>query len=378
MLQTVLIKPASSLCNMQCDYCFYCDEASKREKAFYGMMTETTIKNIIRKVLRQDTKTVCFAFQGGEPTLRGLEFFKKVIEFEKQYNIHQCHILNSLQTNGLYINEDWCTFFKKYNFLIGVSLDGTEPIHDLHRHDKDKKGTYQRIKNNIKLLENYEVEYNILTVVNRQVAENIKKIYKEYRDNGWNYQQYIICLDPIGEPHGQKDYSLTPDIYGQFLIDLFQLWYKDWKRNRAPYIRQFENYIGILLGYPPESCEQRGLCSVQCVTEADGSVYPCDFYVIDQYKLGNFNTNKISDFLKKEEAKSFVEQSKKLHKKCLECKYFSLCRSGCRRNRIKDPTTETYYNYFCEGYLRFFETCGRDLADIAKYLKNQNKNLDKI
>lgn len=114
----------------------------------------------------------------------------------------------------------------------------------------------------------------------------------------------------IGEPQGQRPYSLTPEIYGQFLIDLFQLWYKDWRRGKAPYIRQFENYVGILLGYPPESCEQRGICSVQCVTEADGSVYPCDFYVMDAYRLGNFNNDPITDFFERKEAKQFVEESK--------------------------------------------------------------------
>ncbi|RGF72606.1 anaerobic sulfatase maturase [Ruminococcus sp. AF31-8BH] len=377
MLQNILIKPASGLCNMRCDYCFYCDEATKRNIPSYGMMEEKTIKNIIRKVLRQNVKNVCFAFQGGEPTLRGQDFFEKVIELENQYNTHHCSILNSLQTNGLCIDENWCSFFKKHNFLVGVSVDGIESVHNLYRHDKNEQGTYHRIRENIKLLEKYNVEYNILTVVNRQVAENIKQIYKEYRENGWNYQQYILCLDPLGEQQGQKEYSLTPEIYGQFLIDLFQLWYKDWRRNRAPYIRQFENYIGILLGYPPESCEQRGICSVQCVTEADGSVYPCDFYVIDEYKLGNFNTDQITDFFESNKAKDFVMQSKKLHKKCLQCKYLPLCRSGCRRSRIKDEMTGTYYNYFCEGYRRFFEICGPELANIAKYIKRQKEGMKK-
>ena len=152
MLQNILIKPASGLCNMRCDYCFYCDEATKRNIPSYGMMEEKTIKNIIRKVLRQNVKNVCFAFQGGEPTLHGLDFFKKVIELENQYNTHHCSILNSLQTNGLCIDENWCSFFKKHNFLVGVSVDGIESVHNLYRHDKNEQGTYHRIRENIKLL----------------------------------------------------------------------------------------------------------------------------------------------------------------------------------------------------------------------------------
>ena len=371
MLQTVLIKPASGLCNMQCDYCFYCDEAAKRDVASYGMMEIETIENIIRKVLKQGKGNICFAFQGGEPTLRGLEFFEKVIKFEHKYNIHKCEILNTLQTNGFCVDDKWCRFLKKHEFLLGVSVDGTETLHNLHRHDKNGADTYQKVKNSIAMFEKYQIEYNILTVVNRQVAENVKEIYKEYKRNGWKYQQYITCLDPLGEPQGQRPYSLTPEIYGQFLIDLFQLWYKDWRRGKAPYIRQFENYVGILLGYPPESCEQRGICSVQCVTEADGSVYPCDFYAMDAYRLGNFNTDQITDFFERKESKQFVEESKKWSEQCKQCEYFSLCRSGCRRSRVGEKDAGTYRNYFCEGYRKFFQVCGANLMEIAKYVSEE-------
>lgn len=371
MLQTILIKPASGLCNMQCDYCFYCDEAEKRKIASYGMMEIRTIENIVRKVLKQGRESVCFAFQGGEPTLRGLDFFKKVIEFERQYNIHHCHILNSLQTNGLYMDDEWCDFLKKHDFLIGISLDGTETTHDLYRHEKNGKSTYRKVRQSIEMLQKYQIEYNILTVVNRQVAQNIKEIYKEYKRNGWQYQQYIACMDPIGEAKGKREYSLTPEIYGQFLIDLFQLWYKDWRRGKAPFIRQFENYVGILLGYLPESCGQKGICSVQCVTEADGSVYPCDFYVMDEYCLGNINTDQIPDFFKKKEAEIFIEESKRWSEACKQCEYFFLCRSGCRRNRLEDEEKNTYRNYFCEGYRKFFRTCESQLKDVAKFLREQ-------
>lgn len=371
MLQTILIKPASGLCNMQCDYCFYCDEAAKREVASYGMMKIETIENIIRKVLKQGEGNICFAFQGGEPTLRGLDFFEKVIEFEQKYNIHNCRILNTLQTNGFYTDEKWCRFLKEHEFLVGVSVDGTQKLHDLHRHDKSGKDTYEKVRRSIALFEKYQIEYNILTVVNRQVAENIKEIYKEYMRNGWKYQQYITCLDPVGETKGERPYSLTPEIYGQFLINLFRLWYKDWRRGREPYIRQFENYIGVLLGYPPESCEQRGICSVQCVTEADGGVYPCDFYVMDEYRLGNFNTDRISDFFEHEKAGKFVEESKKWSDRCRSCEYFSLCRNGCRRSRVEEENTGTYRNYFCEGYRSFFKACEKELTEIVKYRKEQ-------
>lgn len=188
--------------------------------------------------------------------------------------------------------------FKENQFLIGVSVDGTEALHDRYRHDTAGNSTYERIKKNIELLEEYGVDYNILTVVTGQVAENIRDIYREYKKNGWWFQQYIACLDPFGEEPGSREYSLSPKQYGNFMIELFRMWDKDWRRGKAPYIRQFENYVGILLGYPPESCEQNGICSVQCVAEADGGAYPCDFYVMDEYRLGNYNENRIPEFLK--------------------------------------------------------------------------------
>lgn len=372
-LHTLLIKPASGLCNMRCEYCFYCDEIENRTIKSYGMMSEETIQNLIKKALFQAENDICFAFQGGEPTLRGLEFFEKVIHYEQRFNRNHVRILNTLQTNGYGLNEQWCAFFKEHQFLLGVSVDGTAAVHNLHRHDAAGNPTYERIKKNLRLLDKYEVEYNILTVVTRQAAENIKEIYQEYKKNGWNFQQYIACLDPLGEEPGERKYSLTPKGYGKFLIELFQYWEKDWKKGRTPYIRQFENYIGILLGYPPESCEQSGVCSIQCVAEADGSAYPCDFYVLDEYRLGSYNENRISDFFSQETARNFVQESMKHAEECRQCQWYPLCRNGCRRHRIRDEKTGLYKNYFCESYRMFFTACAERMKEIAKYVAYQNQ-----
>lgn len=377
-LQTVLIKPSSSQCSMYCDYCFYCDEAAKREQASYGMMSEDTLKNIIKKTLFQAKSDICFAFQGGEPTLRGLSFYQKAIEFEQRFNRNRVRVSNAIQTNGLQINEEWCGFFRDNHFLVGISVDGTRETHDMCRHTKDKKPTYDRILHSIHLLEEYQVDFNILTVVNAYTAPKIREIYREYKKNGWEYQQYITCLDPLSEEGTpQPDfleprlYSLTPQMYGEFLVQLFDMWYKDWKRGKSPYIRQFENYIGILLNIPPESCDLRGICSMQGVTEADGSVYPCDFYVLDEYRLGNFNENSISDFFEHERAKRFIEDSKNISDTCRECPHYTLCRGGCRRTRILEPDGKTYRSYFCESYRMFFDKAGERLAEIAQYLRRQ-------
>lgn len=369
-LQNVLLKPTSSQCNMSCDYCFYCDEAAKRVHHSYGMMSEETLKNIVKKTLFQAKTNVCFAFQGGEPTLRGLDFFKKLIEFEQRYNRHGIHISNTLQTNGLNLNEEWCHFFRDHQFLIGISIDGIPETHNKCRHTKNGFPTYDRICDSIHMLDKYQIAYNILTVVNSYTASHIKEIYTHYKKNGWNYQQYITCLEPLGEENASHNYSLTPKLYGEFLIQLFNMWYKDWKHGKAPYIREFENYIGMLLGYAPESCAQRGVCTVQGVIEADGSVYPCDFYVLDKYQIGNFNRNKVSDFFENDHSKEFINESKMISTSCLSCRHYTLCRGGCRRTRIKEKNTDTYRSYFCESYQMFFDSTRQRMEEIANYIEH--------
>jgi uncharacterized protein len=181
---SVMIKPASGLCNMMCDYCFYSDEAKKRTCETYGYMTEQTLKNVIRKTIRSAEYYVNYAFQGGEPTLRGIEFFEKAVKFQEKFNKHGIAVNNSIQTNGYNINEDWCKFLKNNNFLVGLSIDGTQYTHDFYRHDKNGATTFDRIKKAAELMSEYSIKYNILTVVNDKVASNILEIYSYYKENG--------------------------------------------------------------------------------------------------------------------------------------------------------------------------------------------------
>ncbi len=376
---SVLMKPASSLCNMSCDYCFYCDEAEKRTQKSFGLMTEQTLKNVIRKTMLRAEGMISYAYQGGEPTLRGLDFFKQAIAYQKQYNKHHITVHNAFQTNGYLIDEKWCEFLKENHFLVGLSLDGTPDIHDSLRHDRLNGGaTFERISKAAKLMDAYGVDYNILTVVTSEIAKNIPEVYAYYKERGWHYQQYIACLDPLGEVHGQTSHALTPKLYGQFLTDLFALWLSDLKKGKAfnstgqsyqnqlhqnqsyakgsqPYIRQFENWVGLAAGYGAEACNQRGTCGIQTVVEADGSVYPCDFYMLDDYLLGNFNEDRLDAIDEKRKEIGFIERSHKLDTACFSCKYYKLCRGGCQRDRDFDAATGLYTNYFCESYKIFFD-----------------------
>lgn len=358
---SLLIKPASGNCNMRCDYCFYCDEAGKRTTESFGFMEEKTLKNVIRKFVLAAEGSCTIAFQGGEPTLRGLGFFRKVIDYVNQYNKNHIRIAYALQTNGYHITEEWCEFLRENEFLVGVSVDGTRALHDRYRHGKDGAGSYDRVLEAIRLFDAYGVEYNILTVIHRHTAAAIGEIYREYQKRGWQYLQFITCLDPLGEVRGQQEYSLLPEEYGNFLNTLFDLWYRDWKKGRQPYIRQFENYVGILLGRVPESCEQRGVCGIQNVVEANGNVYPCDFYALDDYCLGNINEIGVAKIAERRAKIGFVERSRNHSPQCRACPWFSLCRGGCYRSREGETD-----NYFCRGYQMFFEKNYDRLAEIAK------------
>lgn len=363
---SVMMKPSSGLCNMHCDYCFYCDEMQKRKQKTYGFMSEITLKNVVRRTLLSADEAVSYVFQGGEPTLCGLDFYKKVIEFQRRYNKYGICVSNALQTNGYLIDDTWCQFLKENRFLVGLSVDGIKETHNRYRHTQNGEDTFEKVLHAAACMDHYQVPYNILTVVTQNTACNIERIYEFYKKQGWKYQQYIECLDPLGEEHGRNEYALKPKKYGEFLIQLFELWYEDWKRGTQPYIRMFDNYIGILHGHYPEACSQQGTCGIQNVVEADGSVYCCDFYMLDEYYLGNFNQDKIEVIDQKREEIGFIERSLKLSDTCRACTYFKLCKGGCQRNRDRSQFGDTYDNYFCESYKMFFDNCLEKLERIAQ------------
>lgn len=373
---SLLIKPASGSCNMRCDYCFYADEMKKRGTSCYGKMSRETLKAVVEKTYAFAEGSCTFAFQGGEPTLAGLDFFQYFIELQQRFNTSSVPTALAIQTNGYALTAEWADFFAKNHFLVGLSVDGIRYTHDAYRRGADGGDTFARVMRTAELFDKYHVDYNVLTVVNRRTAERIGRIYEFYRKQGWRYQQYIACLDPIGEQPGGRPYSLTPDIYGKFLVELFELWYLDLMKGEQPYIRQFENYVGILMGIEPEACDQRGCCSVQHVVEADGSVYPCDFYVSEAWRMGSFLTDSLEKMDRRALQSGFIEASMHPAEECRRCPYALLCRGGCRRNRDagagRPGGIVRGLNCFCDSYKYFFERELPKLQDIAKRLRMRN------
>lgn len=358
---SILIKPASSLCNLNCKYCFYHDVADNRSVQSYGIMSREILEKIVIKAMAQAEGVCSFAFQGGEPTLAGLEFYQYLIELQNRYNPGNLRVLNAIQTNGIAIDAQWAEFFSRHHFLVGLSLDGNKEIHDANRVFRDGTGSFDAVRRTAKLFDRYGVEYNILSVVTAQTCENVAHIYNFYKDQGFRYLQFIPCLDPLGEQRGQHEFSLTPEKYGVFLKTLFDCWYADFIQGNYISIRHFDNWIHMLMGNPPESCGMSGVCTCYFVIEADGSVYPCDFYVLDEFKLGNIQKQGFLNLMKQPVAKEFVEQSRLAYATCKQCKHYDLCRGGCRRDRMDNLID----NYFCSALYDFFDYAKERMQQIA-------------
>lgn len=365
---SLMIKPSSGMCNLRCRYCFYHDLTKQNVLEPRRFMAEETLEQVLRKTLEAAEGECTIAYQGGEPTLIGLEFYQKSVELQCKYNKKNVKIYNALQTNGVGLNSKWAEFFSEHRFLVGLSLDGTSETHDAYRRDAAGRGTFEQVLKTAKLFDRYGVDYNILTVVHAQTAGHAEEIYRFYQQNGFRYLQFIPCLDPLGEVQGNREYSLTANAYGAFLKTLFDLWYRDLRTDRAVSIREFDNYIQMLLGYPPESCSMGGRCSTQYVVESDGSVYPCDFYVLERYRLGSLRQNSFEELDRRREALGFLDEAKEPDQRCRTCRYYSLCRGGCKRYREPFQNGSYQRNVFCEAYREFFSYAAARMLGLARQL----------
>lgn len=363
---SIMIKPVSSSCNMNCRYCFYADVSNQREHKSLGRMSAQTLENLVRRALAYADDHISFAFQGGEPSLAGADFYKLLLELEKKYNSRGISIQNSIQTNGYNINDELLEILKRGEFLVGVSFDGTPEIHNKLRIDRDGNGTADTVKKTIDKLSRLDIDFNILCVVNRYVAEQAKKTFSFLEK--YKYIQYIPCLDPFDG--AQYDFSLTPEMYAEFSIQTFELYYKALKAGKPVSVRNFDNYISVLLGMPPENCGMCGRCGQYYLIEADGGVYPCDFYVLDQWNIGNINDASFFKLAKSEIGQKFRNDSLHISTECVSCKWFTLCKGGCRRDREPFRDGLPLLNKWCKSYKMFFESCEDKLKDIADFVSS--------
>ena len=361
---SLLIKPVSGACNLRCRYCFYLDESARRQTACFGTMSETTLQTLVRRAFAYADGPVSFAFQGGEPLLAGKSFYRQVLALQKQYNTRCLPVTNALQTNGTLLDDDWAELFAQGQFLVGISLDGPASLHDRYRVDAAGAATHARALQGAELLKKHGVPYNILCVVTQQIAAP-DTVFDALAPHG--YLQFIPCLDALdGQP---GEFSLQPEAYGRFLVRTFDRYEGAWHSGRPVSIRAFDNWVGMLLGHPPESCGMSGRCGHYYVIEADGSVYPCDFYVLDEWRLGNIGETGLADMQNSETAKRFVRQSLAIPEECKTCQWFGLCRNGCRRDRDILPNGVIGQNIYCMAYKKFFSERFRQLAQSIECIQ---------
>lgn len=363
---SVLIKPASGLCNMRCRYCFYADVTEHRQIASYGIMNEETTDALLRRAFEFASGSAAFAFQGGEPTLAGADYYRHFLSAAERFNEKRIPVRYAMQTNGYDLSDELLAILREYRFLVGVSLDGTGAIHDAARVDASGEGTFRRVTKNIARLRDAGIEYNILTVVTNRTAKEIATVYNFLRSRGYRYVQFIRHVDGFGDAEEPSVWSLTPERYLNFLKTAFGYYYDDILAGKYMSVREFDNFVMLAAGRQAECCGMNGVCPANLVIEADGGAYPCDFYVLDEWKLGNVRETGIRELLESDTAKRFRARSHKIDEKCRACRWFRLCYGGCARYREPAGEDGLRLNKFCESYRAFFEWAGPKLMTLAR------------
>lgn len=366
----VLAKPAGADCNLQCTYCFYLEKAALYPQAKVHRMSLEVARELVRQKMEWGGSEVSFGWQGGEPTLMGLDFFRQIVAWQQEFGQPGQVVSNGLQTNALLLDEEWAEFLREYRFLVGVSLDGPEDIHDHYRRDWGRKGTFRRVMENIALLQRKKVEFNILCVVNAVNVSQPERLWDFFMEHGLFYLQFIPCveLDPrTGRPSA---FSIAPEQYGAFLCRIFDRW----RREEVPqvYVRFFNDLLGVYLGQESPTCLFRQECGDYVVVEHNGDVYACDFFVEPSWRLGNLMERPLWEIVQTARAQAFRVRKRNLAPECQRCGWLHLCYGECPKYRIINGGVHRP-TYFCASYKRFFSHAHPEFLRLAQTLGGSPK-----
>ena len=364
---TTMIKPVGSLCNLDCDYCYYLGKADLYGGYQPKMSDELLERYISQYIEAVQVPTVTFCWHGGEPLLAGIDFYEKAVALQNRYRGNK-QIENSLQTNGLLINPDWCDFFRQNNFLIGLSIDGPKDIHDAYRHDRGGHPTFDRVMHGLEMMAVSGVEYNTLSTINNRCAGQGKRVYQFMRSVS-KYMQFLPVVEhtlptPSGRaaivPPGTEGataapWSITPKAFGKFMCDVFDEWVINDVGER--FVQLFDITLVQWYGVQPGLCAFCPTCGDGLVVEHNGDVYMCDHFVYPEYRLGNIGTEHLADMQRKPELFRFgIEKRNALPSDCRRCEYLFACRGECPKHRFATTRRgEKGLNALCEGYKHFFE-----------------------
>lgn len=359
---TSMVKPVGSLCNMRCKYCYYLDKAALYDN-HQPKMDEALLENYIRANIEgNNSPVIAFAWHGGEPLLAGKEFFRKAVALQQKYGGGRT-IENSIQTNGLLIDDEWCQIFRDNNFLVGVSIDGPESIHDAHRVDVGGQPTFARVMKGIERLYRNRVEYNTLTTINIHSEGRGAEVYNFLRQISV-FMQFLpvaelLCDGRVQSPESEgadvAPWSVSAKGFGEFMCDVFDIWVKNDVGRR--YVQLFDATLALMVGVQPSVCSLCETCGSGLTVEHNGDVYCCDHFVYPEYKIGNIHTDRLADLAYCDRQFEFgVAKRALLPRECRHCKFYNLCHGECPKHRfISDNTGEYGKNYLCDGYRMFYE-----------------------
>lgn len=385
-----MAKPAGPDCNLNCTYCFYLEkEAIFNTQSVHRMSDEVLEAYIKQYCESQNTPEIQFAWQGGEPTMMGVDFFKKAVLLQKKYSAGR-PVQNAFQTNGTLIDKEWCKFLAKEQFLIGLSIDGPRHVHDRFRVDRGGKPTFDRVMKTLKLMKAHRVDFNTLTCVTRQNAQYATEIYEFLKGTGSTFLQFIpiierkpndesaqmglqLALPPDLAADDNDDrvmpWTVRPEQYGKFLTDIFDVWVR--RDVGTVFVQIFDVMLNAWMGMPPPLCVFAEKCGSAMIIEHNGDLYSCDHFVYPEYRLGNILETPMSDLATSPQQQQFgSDKFDKLPQYCKDCDVFFACHGECPKHRfINTPTGEPGLNWLCEGYKHFMHHIDPYMKTMCQLLR---------
>ena len=378
----VMLKPAGAHCNLACKYCYYLEKNNLYQNSHRHLMSDETLEQFTREYIEAQTMPqVLFTWHGGEPLMRSIDFYKKALALQKKY-AHGKQIDNVIQTNGTLLTDEWCEFFAKNHWLVGISIDGPQEYHDHYRVTPAGKPSWEKVMQGIQLLKKHRVEWNAMAVVNAYNAEHPLEFYHFFRDNGCQYLQFTPIVERLTEHKDGRtlasladkkefplaDASVTPELWGNFLCTIFD----DWVRHDVgkTFVEIFDCTLANWMGVLPGICAYSKECGHAGVMEHNGDVYSCDHFVFPEYKLGNIKDQSLIDMLYGEKQQKFSRlKHTSLPRQCKECDMEFACHGECPKNRFeKDKFGEPGLNYLCKGYYLYY-------SHVAPYMDFMKKEL---
>ena len=350
---TLLIKPSGSDCNIDCAYCFYKDRALEFGRGKQRMSDEV-LEKLVKDYMQLGFGVVGFAWQGGEPTLMGVDFFRRAVELQKKYGSNGQEVSNTLQTNGVLLDDNWCRFLHENKFLLGISIDGPKEFHDKYRLDHSGSGTFDKVMRGIKNCQKHKVEFSALVLLNNKNVEHPERLFDFLIENELTYLQFIPCVETDPGTGNIADFSITPKQYGDFLCRLFDLWYEYGPEKLN--IREFDSLVTYYVMGKHTICTYSKQCAGFVVVEHSGDAFCCEFFVGPKWRLGNIFETPLEKLATDSKKRAFAREKQNLCNRCLLCSHLDICRGGCMKDRVRlDTEHNSRENYFCESYKRFFD-----------------------